>query len=144
MSESSEKKLLKKMLAKLKQKAIESQKAYLGHITATIEVFAQFVQVYDKMLEAIEKVPEKVPRELSKLLDEVKITLNLFKASLYFNFTSSSTAFGDLQLYLSSLEEYSAQLDGTLKEIFDAAKEEMEKLEAKRKEMEKRQPKYVK
>jgi len=42
------------------------------------------------------------------------------------------------------LEEYSAQLDETLKEIFDAAKEEMEKLEAKRKEMEKRQPKYVK
>ena len=139
MSESPEKKLLKKTLAKLKEKSIESQEEYIESIQSAMDILEDSASTYSKMVKATEKFPE----ELSWYMKRAKIIMNMSQILVYFTFYRSIIALEDWQLYVSTLEEYSGQLDGTLREIFDAAKEEMEKLEAKRKELEKRQPKYI-
>ena len=140
MSESSEKKLLRDMLLKLKKKAMKAQSNYLDDAIYSAKEFSELGSLLAKMVELGKTAPEKLPdhlNEFRRLFNMVKILDSTCKID-------SIRVLDDMMRYISSLEEYSKELDNTLKENFEAAKEEMEKLETKRKELEKRHPEYVK
>jgi hypothetical protein len=133
--ENPERKILKDLLSKLRVKSLKSQLATLGEIDAILKIAGEILEIINKYgkTEQSERV----------------MTTTLFP-SLYALIRRIHNAFGDVKLYVTSLEQYSLALDNTLAAIFDMAKkeeervkEEQEKIESQLDELRKREPTYI-
>lgn len=136
---STEKKALKKILVKLKEKTLESVNRYLDRGMSSVNKMYELARVYDKLVEAGKRSPEELP----ELLDELRILLNMVQNSVVDSFKESLGVIKDLRLYSSSLEEYSIELDNNLQTIFNVFREKEEKLKDQMEKAEEKKVAYI-
>ena len=139
MSESPERKVLKGTLAKLKKKTLKAQRGFCEDANSLVERFGKLFEGYEK----IEELIKKEFKPLGEITGEFKLIMSMVKNSFYRFLGNTIKTFEDMNMYLSSLEQYSTELDNTLKAILDRTKEEQEKMIAELDELRKKKPMYI-
>ena len=127
MSKTSEIKVLKETIAKLKAKNIASYNFYL----ATVKVFQDSIK---SLIEQLQSVSSQLMEEEQEKVDEVIKLLSVVGKDGTHLVTSSLKAINDLKLYVDVLENYSTELDSTLVDIFKKAEKYAEEKTKEQKE----------
>jgi len=136
MSETPQRNVLKEMLMKLKAKVIDSQKMFFG---LSITMSATQTQTLKESLDSVLKMPEGEAKTTALL------TLSLFNSwnqNLNLLNTNIVALINDMNLYIETLERYSAELDNTLTKIFEEAKRMAEEQLKQQEELKKKEPSY--
>ena len=129
MSEIPERKVLKEMLAKLKSKAINSEKFYQVFVVGIISRFENLLQDLGK---AYKENPD------SELGFKIIALIRSLRDNIYWMMTTFANALEDKKIYLESLESYSKELDDTLSDIFKQAEKMAEEQRKQQEEIMKR------
>jgi len=121
---------------KLKAKVIDSQKMFFG---LSITMSATQTQTLKESLDSVLKMPEGEAKTTALL------TLSLFNSwnqNLNLLNTNIVALINDMNLYIETLERYSAELDNTLTKIFEEAKRMAEEQLKQQEELKKKEPSY--
>jgi hypothetical protein len=134
MPETPERKVLKKMLTKLKAKTITSETELLESLT---NVFNQLTEIWKTMTDIIDK-----KTSTDKFNEIVGFELRELHLLIEMSDSCSKRTLEDFKLYIDSLEQYSSELDKTLNDIFEQAKNMAEEQRKQQEELKKKEPTY--
>ena len=127
MSEIPERKVLKNILSKLKSRTVTCERRFRQSLLSDTKLF-------DTILKDLEKLSEKGSEVLEPAYRLVSILHNVF---IRFSLEALSLL-EEYELYIESLESYSAELDKTLWDAIEQAKKEAEEQIKKQEEIMKR------
>lgn len=120
-------------------KTLDSRKRLLDGELSLLDEFSRLFKGYNILEEGIKKECEP----LKGAVKEFDIIMTQVRSSFYGVVEDTRSVIEDTKLYISSLEQYSGELDNTLKAIFDRAREQEKKLMAEMEELQKKTPTYI-